>query len=243
MRATVPIDGSLLVPGRVQTTTPALSSERSNASAHPRLASGLAGLGCGATLTATASSPSAARARSAANRPTPSTCRVPSTRTTCASAASHALVERRAFGGGELVGGAVSPRIFHEAERAVVPDEETFEEAPGLAEPAPGPAPEPASAHLSARTVEAGDGPLRMLDARSRDLSFYAQPVTGDLDIAERYAGLRHPERTGIHPEHQNLGRPRAVAQEIRPVRCPCVLERVVDVGHRGGEGECAGPA
>ena len=72
------------------------------------------------------------------------------------------LVERRALGGGKLVGGAVSPRIFHEAERAVVPAEETFEEAPGLAEPAPGPAPEPAPAHFGARTVEAGDGPLRM---------------------------------------------------------------------------------
>ena len=66
---------SLAVAGDVRIVTPASSSARSNASVHPRLASGLAGLGCGATLTVASVSPSAARARSAANRPIPITCR------------------------------------------------------------------------------------------------------------------------------------------------------------------------
>ena len=152
------------------------------------------------------------------------------------------LVERLAFGGRQLVGSTVAPRFLHEAERAVVPDEETLEEARGLAETAPRPSPEPAPAHLAAGAVEAGDGPLRMLDLRPRDLSPYPEPVAGKLHVAEGYAGLRHPERTGVHPEHQGRGRARAVAGEVRAVGRPCVVERVVDVGHRGSERERAGP-
>ena len=220
-RPSLKIRGGFVLAGSIhQIASPALSSECSNASAHPRLASGLAGLGCGATLTTTAS-PSAARARSAANRPIPEHVPRPERADDARKGSVARFVQRCAFGGRQLVGSTIPSRRLHEAERTIVPDEEMFEEARGLPEPAPCPAPKPAPAHLAARAVEAGNGPLRMFDPRSLDFSPYPEPAADELDVAEGHTGLRHPEGAGVHPEHQDPGRARAVACEIRAMRRP----------------------
>jgi hypothetical protein len=71
-----------------------------------------------------------------------------------------------------------------------------------------------------------------------RDPAGDAEPVAHEAHLAERYAGLRHPERAGIHADEHGLDARADVALEVALVRLARVDERVVDVRHRRAERE-----
>ena len=79
-------------------------------------------------------------------------------------------------------------------------DEMIGEEALGLAEALLEQPPETATAHLRTMAGKPGHLLARMLLIRPADRHLQPHPVADGGDLAERYAGLGHPERTGIHP-------------------------------------------
>ena len=69
-----------------------------------------------------------------------------------------------------------------------------------------------------------------MLVVRPQDAPLDAKPIPYHHDIAERDAGLRHAEVTGVHAndEHLALGAPEST--QVGAVGRPGVNERVVDM-------------
>jgi hypothetical protein len=103
------------------------SSFFSTASAQPRLAWGLAGLGCWMFVMFALVSPRAARARSSAKPPTPN--HVAGTQD-FDDPAQRIVASREKllpFSSGQLVRRAISTTLLHEGQRAVVGDEEMLE--------------------------------------------------------------------------------------------------------------------
>ena len=83
--------------------------------------------------------------------------------------------------------------------------------------------------------LEPGDRPLRVLVRRLPDGPVDPEEVAHHRDVAERHARLRHPERAGVHADHQHLARPlRPEPLEVGLVRRAGVDERVVDDGTEG---------
>jgi hypothetical protein len=72
-----------------------------------------------------------------------------------------------------------------------------------------------------------------MFVRRLVDLCVDAEPVAHGRDLTEGHAGLRHSERTRIHPHKQNPFPAVAVAAQIQLVRAPGVIQRVVNVRDR----------
>jgi hypothetical protein len=94
------------------------------------------------------------------------------------------------------------------------------------------------AAHLAARAREAEHRPLRMLARRARHCSFDAEPVAHLRHVAEGHPRLCHAERSRVHAEEDHaLGRV-CVGIDVGVVRAPRVLERIVDVCHRGREAQ-----
>ena len=147
-------------------------------------------------------------------------------------------VERLALGGGQLVGRAVAPARFEEEQRAVVRDEVVGEEARRAAEVGRDRAPQSRAADLAARAREPMNGPLRVLRRRASHRRLDAAGSPHLLDVAERNAGLRHPERARVHAEeHHPLARAR-VRVEVGGVGAARVVERIVDARYRRGEAQ-----
>lgn len=145
-----------------------------------------------------------------------------------------------ALGGRKAIGSHVAPALVHEGEGTVVRNEESLEEAIGGTVPVPGPSPEPASADLPSPAREAGYRPSGMLRSRTSDARLDPDPVADHRHVPERHARLRHPPRSGIHPEQEYPALPFAEAVEVERVRLPRVLERIVNV--RDGRREVEPP-
>ena len=213
----------------------AREAARRRASAQPRFAAGLAGLGCGMLpmRTSRPRAPRAPVARRSAPMPTTSVGveHVDDPRECLVADAE----ERSTLFGRKLVRSAVPSGFVHEDERAPVRDEDPVEEPVGRREAIARPAPESGAAHLRARTREARDRPPRMLASRPADRSRDPDEVAHHRDVAERNARLRHAERPGVHADQQHSLSASFVAPalEVRLVRHAGVDERVVDERHR----------
>ena len=142
----------------------------------------------------------------------------------------------------ELVRGEVPAGCLEKRKRAIVQHEPVGEERLGRAEAQRGPAPQPAAAHLGALAFEALDRPARMLAPRPIHARSNAHPVAHRGDLAERHAGLHHPERPRIHPEQHHSLAAGAEAPHVRLIGRPRVLVRIVNVRDRRRERElCQG--
>ena len=96
--------------------------------------------------------------------------------------------------------------------------------------------PQPTAADFRTCAGKPLDWPLGILDRRFVYRCFDAHPVTHRLDLAEGHPRLHHAERTGVHAEKDNAFATRAVAAQILLVRCPGIVERVIDMAHRRGK-------
>ena len=146
--------------------------------------------------------------------------------------------QRGGLGGGEFVGGAIAAGVFHEGERAVVDDEVVGEKFFRCGEAFTEESPKAASADFAAGAGEAVDGALGVFAYGFADGGIDAEPIAGGDDFAEGHAGLRHAEGSGVHAEKYDALRCGAGEVEVLLMRRPCVVERVVHVGHGIGEGE-----
>src|SRR5690606_24211494 len=128
-----------------------------------------------------------------------------------------------------------------EGQWTVVRDEEARKEALGRPEAVAGPAPEPGAADLRAGAVETEHRALRMRMLRRVDPPGDAEPVPDERDVAERHARLHHAERSGVHPDEQDLARcGRRVPLEVALERLPSVRQRVVRARYRRSEAQRA---
>ena len=98
------------------------------------------------------------------------------------------------------------------------------------------PTPEARAAHLATPDVEAAHRALRMLARGPADRRLDAEPIPDHRGIAERHAGLDHPERSRVHPDEQYLPRLGAIPLQVEPVRRRGVVEGRVDAVHRRRE-------
>ena len=64
------------------------------------------------------------------------------------------------------------------------------------------------------------------------------EPVAHDGDFAKRHAALGHTEWAGVHAKENNFLFCGCGEVEVLLVRGPRVIEGVVDMGHRGAEGQ-----
>ena len=210
---------------------------------HPRLAAGLAGLGCGAAPhTAPAASASGA-ARRAANAPTPTTFAGRRRAITAASASSQAAKRGARSARGSLSGVTVAPALVHEGERAVVPHEGAAEEPLRGSEALPRPAPEARAPLTSPRAVAKPSTGRRGCSRRGR--STLASIPSQSRTIAVSPKGIPFwaiPNGPGFMPTKRiSRGPPAPVALQVEAVRGPRVVEGGVDVGDGYSEPERPG--
>lgn len=149
--------------------------------------------------------------------------------------------ERGAFGGGEFIGGEIGAGGGHEDEGAIIGDEMVLKKGVGGAEAFGEETPKSAAAHFTSGAVEAEDGTLGKFLGGAIDRALEAEPVTDGVDFAEGHAGLGHAEGTGVHAEEDHPFPGVGIAEQVGLVDGPGVVERVIDVGHRRGEGQSGG--
>ena len=146
--------------------------------------------------------------------------------------------QRALLGHRQLVGGEVAAAL-EEHQRAVVGDEVLGEEGLGRAIAGAEQAPQALAAHLGARAGEAFHRPLRVDHARLPDRTLQPQPVARAGDLAEGHADLRHAEGARVHADEDHAAAAVAIALEVASMHLPGVVERVVDMGDGGREGQC----
>jgi len=144
--------------------------------------------------------------------------------------------QRRELEARELVRRTVLSALLHEGERAVIDDEEVFEERRRVTVPIAGPTPEPGAAHLSARARETENGPARVLPRGASNGSLNAQEIPDHRHVAEGHPRLRHPEWARVHTEQEHSSATLAVEFQILLVRRAGVREGIVDVRGRRAE-------
>ena len=144
--------------------------------------------------------------------------------------------ERTSLGGRQLIGCAVAAGAFEERERAIVEDDVVLKELLCCPKTLREKSPEPFPADLRARAGKTLNDPSRMFVVRLEDGTLYPKPIANGGDFAKRNAGLRHSERSRIHPDKHDVpwGGPKGA--QVLFVRRPRVTQRVVNVSHRGGE-------
>jgi hypothetical protein len=130
----------------------------------------------------------------------------------------------------QLVRRAVAAALFQEGERAVIHNEMVAKEPLGRTETLREQSPEPSPADFRSVAIKAGDRPARMLVERATDRALDSQPSTHGGDLAERHADLRHAKGTGVHAEEEDALAAVSILTEIRFMRFPRVVERVIDV-------------
>lgn len=138
--------------------------------------------------------------------------------------------------GGQFVRRQIAAARFEKRQWAVVQDEVFDEKLVWPAKSRREEPPEPSPADLRTPTREAFDGSFRVFARRSSDLCFNPQPVAHGGNFAKRDAGLDHPERARVHAEEHDALRWFGELLEIRRVRRPRIVERVVHARHRHTE-------
>lgn len=142
------------------------------------------------------------------------------------------------FGGGELVRCVIAATGLDEHERAVVGNEVVFEKGLRCAETLRKQPPEPPAADFRLWAVEADDAPLRVLAFRFAHGLVDAHPVAHGGDLAKGHAGLSHAKRSGVHADEDDTFGAAAKAPQIRLVRRPGVIERLIHIFDRRGEAQ-----
>ena len=227
---------------RCRNGTPSCASVPSTASDQPRLAAGLAGLGCRicATFTpranaeSTPSLSSTPRRQRSAKPPTPMAHSGCSAVSAAARWRSHACADRAALRGRQLVGREVAARRLEKDERAVV-EHEPARRKNAAAAPKRSAAQPHSRRPLTSERGQSKPSIGRLGCSRSRALDGRAQahPVAHRGHLAERHAGLHHAEWPRVHAEQHHALARGAVASDVGLVGRPRVLQRVVHVRDR----------
>ena len=144
------------------------------------------------------------------------------------------------FGGGKFVWGVIAAAGFDEDEGAVVGDEVVCKKGFCFAEALGKEAPEASAADFGIGAVEADDGALFVFALGFADGFVDAHPVADGGDFAEGDAGLGHAKGAGVHADEDDAFLAAAKAAQVGLMRCPGVVERLIDVLDRGGEVERA---
>jgi len=132
----------------------------------------------------------------------------------------------------QLVRRAVAAGGFDERERAVIDDEVLLEKIRSCLKSFGEQTPQPFAADFAARTVKPEHRPLGMFQIRLADFRRDPEPIAHRGNLAKGHARLCHAEGARIHAEKNHaLGR-FAEAPEIKFVRGPGVIQRVVNVGN-----------
>lgn len=131
---------------------------------------------------------------------------------------------------GQFVRRKVAARFFKEGQRAIVRYEVFAKKFLRLGESRGKESPEPLAADFRTLAGESLNRPFRMLRRWWVDFRRDPQPVAYGGDLAEGDAGLHHAERPRVHAEKENTFATAAKFLKVRFVRCPCVIERVVNV-------------
>lgn len=152
--------------------------------------------------------------------------------------AQAGIFNRLHFGGGEFVRCEIGTRFAHPDQRAVVEDEVVGEEIAGIREAFGEQSPEAATTDFRARAGESFNRSFWVFSCGFSDGGFDFHPVAHGGDLTKRNTGLGHAEGARIHAEEQHAFGGGAEAVEVRLVRLPGVVERVIGVGNRWGEGE-----
>ncbi len=147
--------------------------------------------------------------------------------------------QRRGLGGGQFVRRAIAAGVFHEGQRTMVDNKVIGKKFLGRAEAFAKQAPQPAAANFAARAGEAINGALGMFARGFADGGIDADPVAHSGHLAKGHTRLRHAEGPRVHSEENDFLWRTAGQVKVLLVRGPCVVERVINVLHRLGEGEC----
>src|SRR5207248_5965192 len=84
--------------------------------------------------------------------------------------------------------------------------------------------------------IETEHWSLGIFFGRALDFRPNAEPIAHGHDLAERNTGLGHAERARIHSEKDHPLWVVAVTAQIKFMRVPGVIERVVNMGDRRGK-------
>ena len=145
----------------------------------------------------------------------------------------------RGLGGWQFVRRAIAAGVFHEGQRTMVDNKVIGKKFLGRAEAFAKQAPQPAAADFAARAGEAINGALGMFARGFADGGIDADPVAHSGHLAKGHTRLRHAEGPRVHSEENDFLWRTAGQVKVLLVRGPRVVERVINVLHRLGEGEC----
>ena len=110
--------------------------------------------------------------------------------------------------------------------------EEVFDGAKAIRKQAP----QPFAADFGARAGKAFDRTLWVFAARFANRRRDAHPGANGANFAKGHAGLHHAERSGVHAEKDHPFVAVGKLLQVRLVRGPRVIERIIDVCDRGRE-------
>src|SRR4051812_16414574 len=91
--------------------------------------------------------------------------------------------------------------------------------------------PQSFATYFASLTCESGNKPFWMLFGWRPNRCFDFKPIANCRDLAERYPGLDHTERAGIHSQKDDALPVVTVLSQVSFMRFPGIIERVVDVG------------
>ena len=140
--------------------------------------------------------------------------------------------------GGQFVWRAVTAGIFHKSQRTMIDDKVVGKKFLGRAKAFAKKAPQPAAADFAAGAGQTVDGALGMFARGFADGGIDADPIANRSHLTKGHARLRHAEGAGVHAEEHNFLWGTAGQAKVLLVRGPRVVERVINVLHRLGEGE-----
>ena len=145
----------------------------------------------------------------------------------------------RGLGGWQFVRRAIAAGVFHEGQRTMVDNKVIGKKFLGRAEALAKQAPQPAAADFAARAGEAINGALGMFARGFADGGIDADPVAHSGHLAKGHTRLSHAEGPRVHSKENDFLWRTAGQVKVLLVRGPRVVERVINVLHRLGEGEC----
>ena len=133
----------------------------------------------------------------------------------------------------KFVRSTVASAVFHESQRAPIPDKVRRGKSIGGAKPLLHESPKPATRHLTLGTRETLDWPIRMGVLGGDHFSLQLQKRPDCAHLAKRYPGLRHAPWAWVHAQKQTAYSMPSEPLEVRLVGCTSMVKRARDMGDR----------
>ena len=132
---------------------------------------------------------------------------------------------------GKFVRRAVATALFHESQRAPIPDKVRRGERIGGAKPLLHEPPKPATRHLTLGTRESLDWPIRMGIPGGDHFPLQLQKRPDCAHLAKRHPGLRHAPWAWVHAQKQTADPLPSKPLEVRLVGCTSMVKWARDMG------------